>query len=284
MSPTPRPTCSPARARDDPRPRDPPARPADLMRDALEYLLWRHTLDDGERTTLYGSASARRDAGARRALRRRAPPRPVVCGERRHRGDRGRLLRREPYRPLGEVWIDGRALGARAGRRAVRTAARVRGRRRRRACASPRAAPCRSSPRGDLLQAGPLLPRPTVRSSFDLDSDHEGFSAAAGQFDSDITDGRYPRAALGRLRRRADRRRPATGAGRASTRDSPMLELARISSSASGPTTRSTSTAAARPRSCTADTCSTGPYPSQNQPAPETRSVVTALVFEPLPD
>jgi len=27
--------------------------------------------------------------------------------------------------------------------------------------------------------------------------DREGFSAGAGQFDSDITDGRYPRAALG---------------------------------------------------------------------------------------
>src|SRR6478752_366324 len=51
-------------------------------------------------------------------------------------------------------------------------------------------------PRGDLLQAGPLLVdhgRPVFR----REEDREGFSAANGQFDSDITDGRYPRAALG---------------------------------------------------------------------------------------
>jgi hypothetical protein len=48
-------------------------------------------------------------------------------------------------------------------------------------------------PRGDLLQAGPLLVRdgePCVP------DDPEGFSSGAGQFDSDITVGRYPRAAL----------------------------------------------------------------------------------------
>ena len=50
------------------------------------------------------------------------------------------------------------------------------------------------APAGDLLQAGPLLVqggRPVG------DGDPEGFSAGAGQFDSDITAGRYPRAALG---------------------------------------------------------------------------------------
>jgi hypothetical protein len=49
---------------------------------------------------------------------------------------------------------------------------------------------------GDLLQAGPLLVAdgsPAVREG----EDDEGFSAAAHQFDSDITRGRYPRAALG---------------------------------------------------------------------------------------
>ena len=50
-------------------------------------------------------------------------------------------------------------------------------------------------PRGDLLQAGPLLVR-DGRPVFDRDEDREGFRAAAHQFDSDITDGRYPRAAL----------------------------------------------------------------------------------------
>ncbi len=49
---------------------------------------------------------------------------------------------------------------------------------------------------GDLLQAGPML----VREGRDLigqGEDREGFSAGARQFDSDITAGRYPRAALG---------------------------------------------------------------------------------------
>jgi len=49
------------------------------------------------------------------------------------------------------------------------------------------------APRGDLLQAGPLL----VRDGAVVAGDEEGFSAGAAQFDSDITDGRHPRAALG---------------------------------------------------------------------------------------
>ncbi len=50
------------------------------------------------------------------------------------------------------------------------------------------------APPGDLLQAGPLLVAGGA-SAVD-DSDREGFSAGARQFDSDITIGRYPRAAL----------------------------------------------------------------------------------------
>lgn len=49
---------------------------------------------------------------------------------------------------------------------------------------------------GDLLQAGPLLVRGgDVVYRDGVDS--EGFSAANCQFDSDITDGRHPRAAIG---------------------------------------------------------------------------------------
>jgi hypothetical protein len=51
-------------------------------------------------------------------------------------------------------------------------------------------------PRGDLLQAGPLLMR-DGRPVFRREDDAEGFRAGMRQFDSDITDGRYPRAALG---------------------------------------------------------------------------------------
>jgi exopolysaccharide biosynthesis protein len=52
-----------------------------------------------------------------------------------------------------------------------------------------------SEPAGDLLQAGPLLVR-DGRIAVADEEDAEGFSAAAHQFDSDITRGRYPRAAL----------------------------------------------------------------------------------------
>ncbi|MDQ3631926.1 MAG: phosphodiester glycosidase family protein [Actinomycetota bacterium] len=50
-----------------------------------------------------------------------------------------------------------------------------------------------AQPRGDLLQAGPLL----VCDGVVVRGDEEGFSAGARQFDSDITAGRYPRTALG---------------------------------------------------------------------------------------
>jgi hypothetical protein len=53
-----------------------------------------------------------------------------------------------------------------------------------------------AKPAGDLLQAGPLLVagrRPVVHDGIDA----EGFSSNQDQFDSDITVGRYPRAALG---------------------------------------------------------------------------------------
>jgi hypothetical protein len=53
-----------------------------------------------------------------------------------------------------------------------------------------------ADPRGDLLQAGPLLVRDGAP-VFRREDDREGFRAGMAQFDSDITDGRYPRAALG---------------------------------------------------------------------------------------
>jgi hypothetical protein len=53
------------------------------------------------------------------------------------------------------------------------------------------------APGGDLLQAGPLL----VRGGAPVLGDAEGFAAGSHQFDSDITAGRYPRAAIGVTRR-----------------------------------------------------------------------------------
>jgi hypothetical protein len=51
------------------------------------------------------------------------------------------------------------------------------------------------APAGDLLQAGPMLVCDR-RVVFVAGQDAEGFTAGARQFDSDITDGRHPRAAL----------------------------------------------------------------------------------------
>ena len=53
-----------------------------------------------------------------------------------------------------------------------------------------------AQPRGDLLQAGPVLVR-DGKPVYKRARDPEGFSAGASQFDSDITEGRHPRAALG---------------------------------------------------------------------------------------
>ncbi len=53
-----------------------------------------------------------------------------------------------------------------------------------------------TAPAGDLLQAGPVLVA-DGQSTIVEGEDPEGFSAGAHQFDSDITRGRYPRAALG---------------------------------------------------------------------------------------
>jgi hypothetical protein len=52
------------------------------------------------------------------------------------------------------------------------------------------------APRGDLLQAGPMLVR-EGELAVHPGVDAEGFSAGSRQFDSDISEGRYPRAALG---------------------------------------------------------------------------------------
>jgi Phosphodiester glycosidase len=97
--------------------------------------------------------------------------------------------------PLGDIWIDGRALKTvpfdspwDAVRGCVHASAGG-------VSLLPRSA-LRGAPRGDLLQAGPLLVaegEPLIRPELDA----EGFSAGSRQFDSDITVGRYPRAALG---------------------------------------------------------------------------------------
>jgi exopolysaccharide biosynthesis protein len=83
-----------------------------------------------------------------------------------------------------------------------------------------------SHARGDLLQAGPLLVangKPLVATD---ERDPQGFGAGSGQFDCDVTGGRYPRAAFGIAR---DRFLAVVCDGR-SIRDAGMTlgELARV--------------------------------------------------------
>jgi len=102
--------------------------------------------------------------------------------------------------PLGEVWINGRQERSTpfdAPWGAVRACVHVDGD----ALRMARRDELPVAPAGHLLQAGPLLVA-DGRSAVADGSDLEGFSIGARQFDSDITDGRFPRAAVARTSRR----------------------------------------------------------------------------------
>ena len=107
----------------------------------------------------------------------------------------GGFFAREARKPLGDLWIGGQRqphVPFQGPWHKVRGSLHVTGgllgidRR--------RLLPAR--PDGDLLQAGPLLVM-AGKLVVDAATDLEGFSAGSDQFDSDITDGRYPRAAIG---------------------------------------------------------------------------------------
>ena len=135
--------------------------------------------------------------------------------------------------------------------------------------------PASSAPAGDLVQAGPRL----VADGRVLDHDPEGFSAGAGQFDSDITVGRYPRCALGvgdgeLLAVCCDGRRSGVDAGLE------LGELARLMLSfgardAINLDGGGSATLVHRGHLLNR------PYSNHDQPAPESRPVVTALLFDP---
>jgi hypothetical protein len=181
---------------------------------------------------------------------------------------------RDPYRPLGEVRIGGAVL---AHEPVCEPWARTR------AClhvdGEVRIAPrgeLPAEPRGDLLQAGPLLVD-DGRSVVD-DTDREGFSAGAAQFDSDITVGRHPRCALGigdgeLLAVCCDGRRSGVDAGLE------LDELARLMISCGA------REAINLDGGGSATLIHRGhllnrPYSEADQPAPESRAVVTALLFD----
>ena len=132
-----------------------------------------------------------------------------------------------------------------------------------------------ASPGGDLVQAGPLLVR-DGRSLMDGD-DREGFSAGSAQFDSDITAERHPRCALGvsddeLLAVCCDGRRTGVDAGL------DLAELARLMLSfgareAINLDGGGSATLVHRGHLLNR------PYSNVDQPAPESRPVVTALLF-----
>jgi hypothetical protein len=245
----------------------------------LDYQLWRQSLDDGETTTVYAVRCPSRQMRVR-VVFFPAPRRiDVWCRSTSvEEAVVGGFFVRDPYLPLGEVWAAGRAVRheplpeSYAPRRAcvvsdgdgVRIVARD-------------GAPDR--PDGDLLQAGPLLVADGAV-VFDPEADHEGFTAAAEQFDSDITKDRHPRAALGLcdgelIAVACDGRRTNVDAGLS------MLELAGVM----------VGLGAERAINLDGGGSTTlvhrghllnRPYSNQDQPAPQTRRVVTALALEPV--
>jgi hypothetical protein len=181
---------------------------------------------------------------------------------------------RDPDRPLGEVAVGGRTLahepiaepwGPARGCVHVDGAVRV-----------ARRSDLPADPDGDLVQAGPLLVA-DGRSLVD-GSDAEGFSAGAGQFDSDITVGRHPRCALGitdteLLAVCCDGRRTGVDAGLE------LGELARLLVSL-GARDAINLDGGGSATLIHHKHLLNRPYSNVDQPAPESRPVVTALLFE----
>jgi hypothetical protein len=182
---------------------------------------------------------------------------------------------RDPYRPLGEVRIGGEpvphepvAAPWRPARACVHVDGEVR--------LAPREE-LAADPSGDLVQAGPLLVRDGEVVAGD---DREGFSAGSAQFDSDITAERHPRCALGLgdgelLAVCCDGRRTGVDAGL------DLGELARLMLSfgareAINLDGGGSATLVHRGHLLNR------PYSSPDQPAPESRPVVTALLFDPV--
>jgi hypothetical protein len=246
--------------------------------DGIEYLLWRHELGDGDVTTLYAVRHPRSSTRVRVVHFPRTERLDFWCAA--NEVDEaiiGGFFVRDPYRPLGDLWIEGNAVPHEpivppyASRRAcvavededIRFAARE---------------DFPDSPSGDLVHAGPLLVRDGTI-VFDPDQDREGFSAGAGQFDSDITDGRYPRAALGistdfLVAVACDGRRSRVDGGLS------MLELADVMVELGAESAINLDGGG----STTLVHCRhllNRPYSTQDQPFPESRPIVSALAFEP---
>jgi hypothetical protein len=134
-----------------------------------------------------------------------------------------------------------------------------------------------AQPRGDLLQAGPLLVRDGAP-CFERALDPEGFSAGQAQFDSDITEGRHPRAALGL----APGRLLAVACDGRSRRDAGLTleELAALLA-ALGCHTALNLDGGGSTSLVTGGRLRNRPYADIDRPEPGGRAVSTALLFLP---
>ncbi len=167
-----------------------------LLAEAERPQLRRVRFADGAETTLHVACYPR--AAFRAGVARIAPPSELTTWAR-GRGVEdaivGGFFIRAAGTPLGELRLDGVAQPAQPFDPPwdrIRACLHVDGDS---VSCGPRAR-YEAEPGGDLLQAGPLL---VAAGAVCLgpEPDPEGFSTGAHQFDSDITSGRYPRAALG---------------------------------------------------------------------------------------
>ncbi len=171
-----------------------PSTALDMARPTLERRRLR--LADGAATTVHVARFGRADFCLRAVA---LEPPATVQGWCRRSGAEHAIVGGFYMRPggpaLGDLWIDSRALPSEPFDAPWH---------RRRACVHVAGGEVRLAarhelgpvPHGDLLHAGPMLVA-GGGSLIRAGEDAEGFSAGSRQFDSDITAGRYPRAALG---------------------------------------------------------------------------------------
>ena len=245
--------------------------------DGVAYELLRFRTRDGDETTVYLVRHPRRTT--RVALHCFAEPTRLDqwCAAEGHpEAIVAGFFVRDPYRPLGEVRLGGEVgvhepVAAPWGpqRACVHIDDTVR---------LVRRGELAPDPPGDLVQAGPLLVR-DGRSLME-DDDLEGFSGGATQFDSDITVGRYPRCALGvsddeLLAVCCDGRRSGVDAGLE------LGELARLLISF-GATEAINLDGGGSATLVHRGHLLNRPYSTPDQAAPESRPVITALLFDPV--
>ena len=158
----------------------------------------RVALPDDGKTTVHVFSAALRDTVIRVASLGSAKRVADVChdlGGQVIAAMSGGFFAREARRPLGDLWITGERqshVPFQAPWHDIRGALHVAADR----ISIDQRRMLQAQPDGDLLQAGPLLVM-DGRLVVDVAVDIEGFSAGSCQFDSDITAGRYPRAAIG---------------------------------------------------------------------------------------